>query len=372
MTPRRAVPLIVNGAKRGRPGRWLVCWYDAAGRKRLKTCASRDEAEDERDRIHVERKLALAAGAHSGDPAMTLEQAFTLYFAATARKKSVAQQRHQAEHLKTALGPETRLRALTAPRIAAYKADRLAATSIRRKDADGRATLLSAASINRPLALLRHLLRLAHEDWGVLQTVPRIRLEKEPQGRLRWLESDEAVRLLDACTASPHPSLFALVTVALETGMRKGELLGLTWDRVDVSRGVLRLEVTKSGKRREVPMRDKVYTILSAIPPPHEGRVFSAANIRMAFETAVTQAKIEDFRFHDLRHTFASRFVMDGGSVHALQKILGHATLTMTMRYAHLSPDHLRAEMAKTERRAAAVVVESSDSNAGDKVQVPK
>ena len=92
----------------------------------------------------------------------------------------------------------------------------------------------------------------------------------------------------------------------------------------------------------------------------------------MAFETAVAQAKIEDFRFHDLRHTFASRFVMDGGSVHALQKILGHATITMTMRYAHLSPDHLRAEMAKTERRTAAVVAESSDSNTGDRVQVPK
>jgi integrase len=380
MTPRREPPLIVNGEKRGRPGRWLVCWYDAAGKQRLRPWYSREAAEDERDRIHAERKQLLADGP-GGDAAITLAQAFKLYFEAMARKKSVAQERHSAAHLMAALGPETQLRALGATKIAKYRSQRLNAKSVRRKDAEGQPTPLSAASINRPLALLRHLLRLAHEEWRVIGTVPHIRLEKEPQGRLRWLEDDEAVRLLAACKASSHPALFALVTVALESGLRKGELLGLTWDRVNVSRGVLRLEVTKSDKRREVPMRQKVYDILSALPKPHDGRVFPTSSIRTAFETAVKQAKLNaPFRFHDLRHTFASWFVMRGGSLQALSEILGHADLKMTLRYAHLSPGHLRAEMLKTANDPQGPEkISSSDSNSDrsssnrrvDQVKVP-
>jgi integrase len=99
-------------------------------------------------------------------------------------------------------------------------------------------------------------------------------------------------------------------------------------------------------------MRQVVYNALSTLPGPPEGRVWPAGSIRTAFENAVTEAKLEDFHFHDLRHTFASRYVMRGGSLPALQQILGHATLQMTMRYSHLSPKHLRDEMARTEREA--------------------
>jgi len=127
------------------------------------------------------------------------------------------------------------------------EAQRLAASSVRRKDGAGEATKLSAASINRPLALLRHLLRLAHEEWEELATVPRIRLEREPEGRIRWMEPDEEARLLEACGQSRNKQLGKIVTVALESGLRKGELLGLTWDRVDLSRGVIRLEGAATG-----------------------------------------------------------------------------------------------------------------------------
>src|SRR5438034_5350092 len=112
------------------------------------------------------------------------------------------------------------------------------------------------------------------------------------------------------CTKSFNKSLLPVVTVALETGLRKGELLGLTWDRVDLSRGVIRLEVTKSGKRREVPMRQAVYDVLAAMPEPRGGRVFRTRSIRTAFENAVEQAQLDDFHFHDCRHHFASWFVM--------------------------------------------------------------
>ncbi len=98
-------------------------------------------------------------------------------------------------------------------------------------------------------------------------------------------------------------------------------------------------------------MRQVVYEILAGLPGPREGRVWPDADIRTAWENAVTQATLDDFHFHDARHHFASWFVMRGGSIPALREILGHATLAMTIRYAHLAPEHLRNEIAKTECR---------------------
>jgi integrase len=96
-------------------------------------------------------------------------------------------------------------------------------------------------------------------------------------------------------------------------------------------------------------MRQAVYDVLAGLPGEREGRVWRSGNIRTAFENAVEQAKLDDFHFHDCRHHFASWFVMRGGSLQALKEILGHADLKMTLRYAHLAPDHLRSEMVKTE-----------------------
>ncbi len=97
-------------------------------------------------------------------------------------------------------------------------------------------------------------------------------------------------------------------------------------------------------------MRRAVYNILAQRSGAREGQVFSARNVRASFVNSVKKAKIDDFHFHDMRHHFASWFVMRGGSIQALKEILGHATLAMTMRYAHLAPEHLRSEITKTER----------------------
>ncbi len=99
-------------------------------------------------------------------------------------------------------------------------------------------------------------------------------------------------------------------------------------------------------------MRRAVDATLAGLPAPHEGAVWATGSVRTAFENAVEAAKIEGFHFHDLRHTFASRYVMRGGSLPALQQIPGHATLAMTMRYSHLSARHLRDEMYKTDAPA--------------------
>ena len=261
-------------------------------------------------------------------------------------KRSIREDEKILKKLQARLGADTPLPEITAQRIAQYDRDRVSEKSKR-----GRS--VTPSTINRELAVLRHLLRLA-EEWGYVEKVPRIRMAPEPEGRLRFLSEDELVRLLAACEAkaSKSPVLLPIVTVAVNTGMRRGEVLGLVWERVDFARGVLRLEQTKSGGRREIPMNAAVDQALAGLAGPKlEGLVFRKGDgskwgsIRTAFERACREAKIEDFRFHDLRHTFVSHFMMSTGDLPALQKILGHATLAMTMRYAHLAQAHLRKAM---------------------------
>jgi integrase len=255
-------------------------------------------------------------------------------------KRSIAQDEQILKKLKRGLGAETLITEITAQRIAQYDRDRVTATSRRGQP-------VSPSTVNRELAILRHLLRLA-EEWGYIAKVPRIRLAKEPEGRVVWLEAPEEEALIKACKASQTKHLAAIVTVALETGMRHGEIMSLTWDRVDRARGVLMLERTKSGKRREVPMRPAVDAVFAGLPEPREGRVWPDKSIRKAFENAVEAAGLKDFTFHGCRHHFASWFMMRGGQLESLRQILGHKDITMTLRYMHLSPGHLRAEMNKT------------------------
>jgi integrase len=305
--------------------------------RRYKAEWTQDDAEAELAKalLQIEREKPQAS--------ITFSDAVERYLAAKW-KKSVAFDKLYLHQLRAAFGAETPLEQITAARISAWKAAKLSAINPRTK------LPYAPASINRPLAALRHLLQLACDEWEVLSAVPKIRLEKEPQARVRWLEPHEEVRLLEACRASRTKRLADIVTVALETGLRRGELLGLAWDRVDLSRGVIRLETTKSGRRREVPMRQAVYNVLAALPAPHHGRVWPYRSIRNAFEAAVETAGLDNFRFHDIRHHFASWFMMRGGNLQALKELLGHSDIKTTLIYAHLSPAHLRSEVAKTER----------------------
>jgi integrase len=277
-------------------------------------------------------------------PALTFGEAIARYLEVKARKRSWKDDQRNLARLQDAFGADLPLGELTAGRIAEYKIQR-ARTLVKR---DGGPRAISAATLNRELAALRHLFTLAVEEWEVLDKAPRIRLEKEPEGRIVWLEAKEAAALLTACRASQNKHLADVVTVALETGMRQGELLELDWSRVDLSRGVVMLERTKSGHRREIPMRRSVDAIFAAMPEPRAGRVWPDKSIRTAFENAVEAAGLKDFTFHGCRHHFASWFMMRGGQLEALREILGHRDIKMTLRYAHLSPGHLRIEIEKT------------------------
>jgi integrase len=284
-------------------------------------------------------------------PGMTLGDAVERYLLAKARKKSIAEIERVLEGFKRDFGADTPLASITASRLSEWEAARLATMSRQ----TGR--LLSQASVNRPLASLRALLRMARDKWEVLAKVPHMKLEREDQSRLRWLTSEEATRLLVACRASRNPHLVDLVEFCLFTGLRQAEALELTWDRVERARGVVLLEITKNGRRREVPLNGPADGVLVRRGPQDGGLVFGARSFdrfRSAWETAVSRAKLADFRFHDLRHTFASWAVQRGATLQEVKDLLGHSSLAMVMRYAHLSPEHLRSAVARLDGVLAA------------------
>lgn len=208
------------------------------------------------------------------------------------------------------------------------------------------------ASVNREMALISHLFNKATE-WEMLETSPLKKgqrlMFKENNQRLRFLSEPEIEALLKACL----PHLKPIVEVALLTGMRRGELLGLKWDQI--RNGFIYLTETKSGKARQIPINDRLAEVFKEVRREKQLKspyVFADSKgrryyeVKRSFPSACRKAGIEDFRFHDLRHTFASHLVMKGVSLKAVQELLGHADLTMTMRYAHLSKAHLQEAVA--------------------------
>jgi integrase len=204
------------------------------------------------------------------------------------------------------------------------------------------------ATVNRHVACLKHMLTKAVE-WEMTseQTVQRIRTVKqipEQNARLRYLSVEECQTLLNTC--GPH--LKPIVITALNTGMRKEEILSLRWDRhVDLQHGFILLDKTKSGERREIPINDTLRHTLQGLvrrlDSPHvftDGKGSRYGDVKKGFRAACQRAGIKDFTFHDLRHTFASHLVMAGVDLPTIKELLGHKTLTMTLRYAHLAPSH--------------------------------
>ena len=213
------------------------------------------------------------------------------------------------------------------------------------------------ASVNRELALLRHMLNKA-VDWGDLETNParKVKPFKEPPGRIRYLSNGERERLLEECKRSDNPLLYPIVLTALYTGMRKGELQRLTWDDVDLTERSIAVMQTKNNEVRHIPISDDLLPVLLALlnENPHSYYVFSTpdgnkpcGNWRRAFETACRRADVANFRFHDLRHTFASYLGMSGCNAFEIKALTGHKTLAMAARYTHISDVQLRTAVNK-------------------------
>ena len=204
------------------------------------------------------------------------------------------------------------------------------------------------ATINRHIAILKHMFTKAVE-WDMveeetLKRVRRVKLLEERNTRLRYLSAEECQNLINACDKHLKP----IVITALNTGMRKGEILSLKWNNVDLRHGFILLDKTKNGERREIPINETLRNTLTDIirrldtsyvfHDPNTGGPYN--NVQRSFNSALKRANITDFRFHDLRHTFASHLIMSGVDLTTVKELLGHKTLSMTLRYAHLAPSH--------------------------------
>lgn len=223
----------------------------------------------------------------------------------------------------------------------------------------------TAATVNREMTLMRHMLNKAIE-WGMLAASPLDRgkrlMLRENNHRLRFLTVAEIDRLIAA--SAPH--LAPIIEVALHTGMRRGELLGLKWEQI--RHGFIYLTETKTGKARQIPVNDQVAQVFKELRKKNQMKspyVFLGPDgvrlygVKRSFENACRRAGIESFRFHDLRHTFASHLVMNNVSLKAVQELLGHTDLKMTMRYAHLSQAHLKDAVAALNKLAASRKVQN-------------
>ena len=208
-----------------------------------------------------------------------------------------------------------------------------------------RMTTSRPATINRDLSRLRRMFSLAVE-WGLLEESPMqgIKFLRENNARTRYLSLEECQRLIASCMA---PHIRAMVSVALHSGMRLGEILNLRWYDLDFSSGFILVRDSKNGESRHVPMDATLFALFRAYPHrPSTDLVFSSSSgghivdVRTGFLNSCKRAGLIDLHFHDLRHTFASQFVMSGGDLYILKEILGHKSITMTQRYAHLSPTY--------------------------------
>jgi integrase len=214
-----------------------------------------------------------------------------------------------------------------------------------------RLTEISPASVNRELACLKHMFNKAIE-WDKMDSNPgkKVKLLRENNVRLRYLSSEEATMLFENCADHLKP----IVLTALYTGMRKSEILKLKWEDVDLNQRIIFVRYTKNNQVREIPINNLLTDVLKSIKfkSPYvfcneNGRPY--ANVRKSFASALRKACIEDFRFHDLRHTFASHLVMSGVDLMTVKELLGHKTIKMTLRYAHLSLSHKRRAIEALE-----------------------
>ena len=175
---------------------------------------------------------------------------------------------------------------------------------------------------------------------------------KEPPGRLRYLRPEEVESLLKVCPDHLRP----IVLTALNTGMRKSEILRLRWSEVDLENRKITVTQAKNNETRVIPINQTLYQELSILPRnPKSDYVFTSGrgcpfgDIKKSFSSALKRAGIEDFRFHDLRHTFGSHLVMQGVDLRTVQQVMGHKEIKMTMRYSHLTPEYVHEAMERLD-----------------------
>lgn len=273
------------------------------------------------------------------------------------------------ERYKNEITPKHRGSSTEKPRIEAIQEHQIAKlkmAALSSRDLaeyrDFRLKKVSGSTVNRELNIISAAINQARKEWGIHTENPiaLIKRPSENRARDRRLENDEEERLLAELSpttrkdngryeegGSRNPWIKPLMQLALETAMRRGELLSLTWDNVDWSRSGVRLPITKNGDARNVPLSTVAVAILHSLPRSIDGRIFpiTEAALKKAFTRACERAKIENLHFHDLRHEATSRLAEKLSNVMELAAVTGHKDLKMLKRYYHPRVEELARKL---------------------------
>jgi integrase len=342
---------------------WWCCYLSASGRMVRESTkeAEYTKAVEFLTKRHREIEAGKAPEELKRIGNHTFKDLCKEYIEWAERQKSFTIKATFIEQLKEEFG-DLPLRRFTSLMLEQYQTKRLARGKTRKyaiKKPDGTMVIGESgkvpqgnkpATINRHIATLKHMFtkavewEMAEED--ILKRIRKVKLLKENNRRLRYLSKEECQKLLKECDPHVRP----ITTVALNTGMRKGEILGLKWENIDLKHGFILLEQedTKNGERREIPINAAVRSALQGVTRRLDvPYVFydqetkkPYQDVKKGFNGACRRAGIKDFHFHDLRHTFASLLVMGGQDLTTVKELLGHKTLAMTLRYSHLAPSH--------------------------------
>jgi site-specific recombinase XerD len=315
-------------------GVWWICYWDARGRRRREKVGTWSNARD----LYIKRKGQALEGKKLPEK---LRRA-TATFAEIATDALAYSKAHKLSYSHDLYRMEVLLRWFRE-----YPAEGITPQEIERRFEQQE---WSPATVNRYRAMLSLTYRLAIRNGKVRENPARLVTHRlEDNARLRFLSADEETALRSAISAN-WPERLPELVLALNTGLRMSEQYRLRWEDVSLSRRILTVPRSKNGATRHVPLNQAGLGAFEALRGRASGSEFVCGGVRKPrkwFEPAVLAAKLEHFSWHCLRHTFASRLVMAGVDIRTVQELLGHKTISMTVRYAHLAPQH---QLAAVER----------------------
>ncbi len=340
---------------------WMVVKITDGNQTRYKRESTNETSlEKARDVFDRRRKEGTACPNGATQDALTLTELENLYIMTIHGKSSEDKVTIAFKHLRDRLGdiPLNKLRPVQLNNYIVQRqhTDKVQPATVRKE-------------VSYFKTAVRKALRLDLVSDALALKLLRVELPKAPKGRVRYLTIEEAVRLLECCPSWLQP----IVVTALYTGLRMGELRSLTWTQFDKAAGYLTLPKTKNGERRDIPLMGTAFTLLKSqhqlgrrsafIFSDSQGRPFSRSHIDHEFLDAVHRACVEDFRFHDTRHTFASWAAMGGIEIYAISKLLGHLSIRSTEIYTHLSPNHITRQVLLLDDHHDSIARETMNTN---------
>ena len=316
--------------QRGKNKTWWIDFTDSNGERIRKSSGTKvkQEAQELHDKLKAESWRVVVLGVK---PNYTWQQAILKYLSERENQKSIRTTKQVLRYLDLHLGDKN-----------LNEINKSVIEQIRQHK---QSTGVTIGTVNKTLTILRAVLN-ATKEWEWLDNSPTIKLMPDNAIRVRWLTQDQVKNLLNELPNHLH----AMVRFSLATGLRESNVTGLQWSQIDIDRACawIHADQAKSKKAIAVPLNDDALKVLLEQKGKHSTNVFTykGNSVKIAnssaWRKALKRAGIENFRYHDLRHTWASWHIQNGTPLHVLKELGGWADLAMVMRYAHLSSDHLK------------------------------